>query len=214
MSETATITKKSTAVHSRLSAAIPMWLIRETIDGIPFYYAGYRSVLNKTKTLEDIMADSGLQLILKRFFFKLLDSYLDSATCWVLMGEVGSHLDHRNNMGLDVAVYEKKQLTPDKITSQYIDVTPKIVIEVDVRVEMKDKDANLFEEFVLRKVKKLFAFGTEKIVWVFSKSKTVIIATPDNKWSVLDWDQDIELSEGLIFNIGKYLETEGIQPAG
>jgi len=39
---------------------IPPSLIKETIDGIPFYYAGYRSVLNKTRKLEEIMPDSGL----------------------------------------------------------------------------------------------------------------------------------------------------------
>ncbi len=189
---------------------IPASLIKETIDGVPFYYKGYRSVLNRTKKLEDIMPDSGLQLFIKRFFFTLLLQKLDASKYEIFMGEVGSHLDHRNNMGLDVTVYDKKILTPDKITNKYIDVSPKIVIEIDVNVEMEDRNSNLFEEFVLRKVRKLHQFGAEKIVWIFSKSKTVIVALPDNTWKVMEWDAEIELLEGIKFNIANYLKKEGI----
>ena len=57
-------------------SSIPDFLVKETIDGIPFYYAGFRDVLNKTKKPNDIMADSGLQLVLKNFIKKLLDKYL------------------------------------------------------------------------------------------------------------------------------------------
>lgn len=189
---------------------IPTSLIKETIDGIPFYYAGYKSVLNKTRKLEEIMPDSGLQSIIKNFLKDLLTLGLDRKLYWILIGEIGSHLDHRNNMGLDVAVYDKKILTPDKITNKYIDVTPKLVIEVDVNVEMEDKTSNLFEEFVLRKVRNLHKFGTEKVIWILTKSKTVIVAMPDNNWKVLDWDTDIELIDGLTFNIAEYLREEGI----
>ena len=125
---------------------------------------------------------------------------------------MGSHLDHRSNLGLDVAVYDRNVLTPDKITSKYIDVTPKLVVEIDVKVELAERTADVFEEFLLRKVRKLHAFGCEKIVWIFTKSKTVIVARPDNTWDVVDWDNDIELLEGISFNIAKYLEAEGIQP--
>jgi hypothetical protein len=34
---------------------IPQILVREVIDGVPFFYKAYKSVLNKTKKLEDIM---------------------------------------------------------------------------------------------------------------------------------------------------------------
>ncbi len=40
---------------------IPAYLVRETIDGIEFYYPGFRQVLNKQKKLDEIMGDSGLQ---------------------------------------------------------------------------------------------------------------------------------------------------------
>lgn len=113
-------------------------------------------------------------------------------------------------MGLDIAIYDKKILTADKITNKYIDVAPKLLIEVDVNVEMADTTSNLFEEFVLRKVRNLHKFGTEKVIWLFTKSKTVIVAYPDNTWKVLDWDTEIELIDGIKCNIDKYLKEEGI----
>jgi hypothetical protein len=192
--------------------AIPDYLVKETIDGIPFYYAGFRSVLDKTKKPEDIIADSGLQLELKAYIYGLLLKFLNPSIYKVYMGEVGSHLDHPSNLGLDVAVYDRQVLTPDKISSKYIDVTPNIVVEIDVNVELAEQPANIFEEFVLRKVRKLHKFGCEKIIWIFSKSKTVIVAKPDNTWNVLDLDNDIELLEGVSFNVAKYLEKEGIKP--
>lgn len=189
---------------------IPASLVKETIDGVPFYYAGYQAVLNKTQTLESIMADSGLQGFIKSFLMTLLAQQLDLKRYRIFMGEIGSHLDHRSNLALDLAVFDKNLLSAKKINLQYIDVAPKIVVEVDVNVQLEDPSASVFEDFVLNKVRKLHAFGTEKIIWVFSKSRTVIVARPDNKWDVLDWNTDIELLENITFNIARHLEEEGI----
>jgi Uma2 family endonuclease len=210
MTAGAEIPERKTSKPTSGKDKIPEYLIKETIDGIPFYYAGFRSVLNKTKTKTDIMADSGLQTDIKAFFMILLAQHIDLKEFKVYSGEVGSHIDHRSNLALDVVVYDKKVLTADKLTTKYLDVTPKIVIEVDVRVELEDKEASVFDDFVLRKVRKLLEFGTEKIIWVFTKSKTIIVATPDNTWKVHDIDQDVEIMEGLTFNLARYFEQEGI----
>lgn len=200
---------KTAKPHKR---KIPALLVKETIDGIPFYYRGYRSVLNKTKKLEDIMADSGLQGLIKSYLIIFLSRKLDLKKYHIFVGEMGAHLDHRSNLALDLVIYDKSVLTADKINTKYIDVTPKIVIEVDVKVELADRNANIFTDFVLRKVRKLHAFGAEKIVWIFSRSKTVIVSAPGNTWEVLDWDQDVELLDGITFNIAQHLEEEGINP--
>lgn len=204
------IPEKKASRSKPKKSKIPEYLVKETIDGIPFYYAGFRSVLNKTKTKTDIMADSGLQTVIKNYLLMLFFQHLDMSKYWAFTGEVGSHLDHRSNLALDVAVYDKTILTADKITTKYLDVTPKIVIEVDVRVELDDKEANIFDDFVLRKVRKLLEFGTEKIIWVFTKSKTIIVATPDNTWKIHDLDQEVEIMDGLTFNLARYFEQESI----
>lgn len=191
---------------------IPAYLVREVIDGISFYYRGYRAVLNKTKKLEDIMADSGLQFFLKEHISDKLKAGLDRKKYFVGSGEIGNHIDRRNNLGLDVVVFEKSVLTPDKITTRYIDVPAKMVVEIDVNVELPDKKTDLFEEYVVRKVNRLFAFGTEKVVWVFSKSKKVITATPSAPWQVANWSDDVELMNGIVMNLDRYLKEEGMNP--
>lgn len=192
---------------------IPDYLVRETIDGEPFYYAGYKEVINKKKTLEDIMADSGLQSIIKAYLMKLFAQNLNWDKYQPVCGEVGNHLDHRSNLALDVAVYDNSVLTPQKINLKYIDVHPKIVVEIDVRVKLEDPTANVFDRYVLKKVKKLLAFGTERIIWVFTQSDTIIVAKPGNTWEVFNLDQDVLLLENLSMNIGGYLKSRGIELA-
>lgn len=189
---------------------IPDYLIRETIEGVPFYYAGFKAVVNKKKTLEDIMADSGLQSVIKAYLMKLFAQHLDWDVYQPVSGEIGNHLDHRSNLALDVAVYENAVLTPDKINEKYIDVHPKIVIEIDVRVTLEDTTIDLFDPYILAKVKKLLSFGTERIIWIFTKSNTIMVAKPGNSWGIFQLDDEVELLEGIHMNIGQYLKSKGI----
>jgi hypothetical protein len=206
--------KAASAPKPAAKRKIPAYLIRETIDGIPFYYAGYQAVLSKKKSLEDIMADSGLQSIIKAYLMKLFAQHLDWGIFQPVSGEVGSHLDHRSNLALDVAVYENSVLTPEKINLKYIDVNPKVVIEIDVRVKLQDPTQNVFDQYILRKVKKLLDFGTERIIWVFTQSDTIIVAKPGNTWEVFKLDQDVSILEDVVMNIGAYLKSKGIEIEG
>jgi len=47
-----------------LKNKIPKDLIFEELDGIPIYYRGYNEVIKKSKTLEDIMGSSTLQMVI------------------------------------------------------------------------------------------------------------------------------------------------------
>ncbi|MEM1123435.1 MAG: Uma2 family endonuclease, partial [Bacteroidota bacterium] len=76
-------------------------------------------------------------------------------------------------------------------------------------VEMANEN-NTFDGFLLKKVKKLHQFGTEKIIWIFTKSKTVIVSTVNQKWDFLDWDNEVEIMDGISFNIAAYLQEKGI----
>lgn len=189
---------------------IPVALVREVVEGIPFYYPGYRSVLNKTKKLEEIMSDSGLQTLLKNLIGDDLKSQIDRRQFYVFAGETGSHLNHRNNFGLDIAIYDRQILTPSKITVKFIDVAPKIVLEIDVNVEMPDADGNLFEQYMVPKIQQLFAFGTERVIWFFTKTKTIIYATAAEQWTFPKWDSDLEIMPGVTVNIARLIKEEGI----
>ena len=115
-------------------------------------------MLNMTKTKTDIVADSGLQLYIKSWPLGLALTNLDSSKYLAFAGEGGAHLDHRSNLVLDFTVFEKTILPSNKITTKYIEVAPKVVIEVDVKVELEDPQANIFDEFILRNVRQLHQF--------------------------------------------------------
>jgi hypothetical protein len=195
----------------RSTKRIPTYLIKETIDGTPFYYKGYRDVLTKKKSLEDIMGWSGLQGIIVSYFTYCVLNQLNFKKYRVLPGETGNHLSLRNNLSLDIAIFERSVLTPDKITTKYVDVPAYCVIEIDVQAEWKEERMSEVE-FIGIKTNKLFEFGTQKLIWVLSRSKKVIVAEPGKHWSIIDWNEQIELMEGIFFNIGQYLESEGINP--
>ena len=41
-------------------------------------------------------------------------------------------------------------------------------------------------------------------------NESYIIAEPNKDWLFVDWTKDIEITDGIIFNMAKYLEKEGI----
>jgi Uma2 family endonuclease len=189
------------------------------IEGVPFYYPGFRSVLNKTKKMEDVMADSVFQSTLKNEIGDFLKSRLNRKQYRVLSGETGLHIGPRNNLGLDIVVYDKSILTPDKVVERYADVPAELVVEIDVKVEVDEKEKDLFNDFVVPKTKRLLTFGTKKVVWYFSRTRTVLVAESDQKWTIQEWREPVELLPGVVLDIYRLMEEsdivlEGETPGG
>ncbi|MBV6442322.1 MAG: hypothetical protein DYG98_19065 [Haliscomenobacteraceae bacterium CHB4] len=189
---------------------IPDFLVRESFGGTRYFYPGFRAVWNKTKTLDDVMADSTLQWILKEQIGDLVKALLDASKYRLGRGEVGIHLGPNENMGLDIAIFDRQLLTTEKKRMKYADVPPLAVVEIDVAVELPEKNAHLFEEYVLPKIQRLIEFGVRRVVWVFSKSRRVFIADAGRDWYFVSWDRDVELMPGISFNVQKILKSEGM----
>lgn len=188
--------------------AIPESLIYEVIDGKPFYYEGYKDVLANKKTSEEIMGASGLQSFIIYYLLKVLYAKLDDRKYRFLTNEIGTHLDKNNNLSGDIYIYDKQILSPDKINTHYVEVAPKIAIEIDIRIDLSDeKDFG----YVFTKTHKLLDFGVEKVLWIFTKHQKVMVATKDQDWLTKNWNQEIELLNGEYFNIGKFLADEGVE---
>ncbi len=183
-------------------------LVRETLDGRPLYYAGYQAVLAGRKTAEEIRGSSSLQWVLVGYFMEFMVLHLDRKKYWFATNEAGVHLDHRDNLSHDVAIYEKAVLPANQINTRYVQVPAKVVVEIDVRIDLQDPaDSN----YVNRKIRKLLEFGTERIIWVFTDSQQVLVAERGaDAWLTMDWHRDLELLDGQQFNIGRYLQEEGI----
>ena len=184
-------------------------LVYEVLDGRPLYYRGYEDVLAGKKTPEEIMGSSSLQWVLVSYFMRIMIRSLDEKKYWFASNEAGVHLDHRNNLAHDAAIYEKSVLTPDKINVHYVDVPARVAVEIDVKADLsKTEDFN----YVNRKTRKLLDFGTDKVIWIFTDTQQVMIAEQTaDAWLTMSWHRDLELLDGQTFNIGRYLEEEGIK---
>ncbi len=185
---------------------VPDALIYEIMDGTPIYRKGYRDVLSRKKTIEEIMGASTLQSVIVAHLVILIGKFIDEDKYFVLTGESGVHIDHRNNLANDIAIFDQDVLTPEKISKKYADVPPLIAIEIDIEADTADMTES---GYIFNKTRKLFNFGVQKLIWVLTDAQVVIIATPDHIETV-DWGKDVAIMDGHSFNIGAYLTKRGI----
>lgn len=191
---------------SKAVEKIPDSLIYERIDGKPVYYRGYKEVLNNQKTVEDIMGTSSLQGTIIEYLLRILfrSDYMNSYR--ILTNELGIHLENNNNLSADIAIYEKAKLPVSSADKHYTNTPPKVQIEVDIDADTENFDSR--DGYIYTKTQKLLDFGVERVIWVLSANKRVLVASPDEDWQVIDWHKEIEILDNLTFCVGKYLKAE------
>lgn len=200
------IATKSGARPRKPIAPIPNEMIYEIIDGKPIHYKGYRDVLSGQKTFSEIMGSSTLQAQIVSYLMFLLARTIDEERFNVLTSEAGIHLDHRNNLAGDILIFDNATLSVADANLHYAQVPPKIAIEVDVAADPYDMAT---DTYIFKKTQKLFDFGVEKVIWITTEAKKVTIAIPNEDWQIKDWNKDIEIMEGIVFNVSKYLAKKG-----
>lgn len=192
--------------QKREPAAIPDALIYEMDEGRPIYYRGYRDVISKTKTLEQVMGCSIIQSLLATLIsYFVKENFPRNYVC--LGNELGLKLGLHSRRNLDLAVYDKN-LLPDRsvlFSNRYAQVPPQIVFEIDTKASLSDFDDPT--DYYHRKTEQLLAFGVEKVVWVFTGSRKYLFAEPGQKWSIGNWTDDLELLPGIVLNIEQLLDT-------
>ena len=195
-------------VSTKRMPEIPDYLIWEVLDGQPLYRRGYKDVLSKLKTLEQIMGTSSYQATITAYLNRLLIKNLDEERYEVWTGEPGLHLKKNDNISNDIVVHEV--VTGHQITTKYANYPPKLVVEVDIEI---DPDSMPDIEYLEKKTSKMLDFGVERVVWVLTYVKKVIVADRTrNTWLMIDWDSDIELFEGIMFNIQHFLDKKNVNP--
>jgi hypothetical protein len=191
---------------SRKVRKVPNYLVWETLDGQPLYRRGYKDVMRKTKTLEEIMGTSSYQSIINSYLLGILFTQIDLQKYDILTNEIGVHFKKNDNASNDIAIY--KRLESAQITKKYTDFAAKIVIEIDIDI---DPDSMPDLEYLDKKTQKMLDFGVEKVIWILTNIKKVMVATPNNPWYTIDWSNDIEIMDGISFNIEKYLIERGVK---
>jgi Uma2 family endonuclease len=186
--------------------AIPSYLVYEIMDGKPVYYQNYKKVLRNTIQKEKIMGYGLLQWVIINLLTKYFNQNL-SNNYFVLGGEGGIHLSNKDNLSLDFAVFETAQLNFLALQNKYIDIPPKLVIEVDTKAETESvKDTNYYT----RKTQKLLDFGVSEVIWIFTETHKIWLARPNQAWLIINWNDDLE-ALGIPLNLQQLLDDNGIK---
>lgn len=188
------------------SRKIPDYLVYEVLNGKKLYRKGYKNVLNQTKTLEEIMGSSSLQGIIISLMLRYLYKNLDDSEFEVITNEIGLHVSKGDNLSSDIIIYDAKEAREYRIDEHYFNVAPKLVIEVDVKIQTDD---HKMMEYVYEKTNLLFLFGVEKVIWIFSNEKKIFLAEPNQDWIIRDWHKDFEIMPNHTINLLKMIEDRG-----
>lgn len=184
-------------------------LVYEELNGRPLYYAGYRDVLAGRKTPEEIMGSSDIQAIVVGALHFYLGTHLDRKKYWITTNESGLHLKKGNNLANDIAIFEKSDVPV--LRGKYFSVPPKVVVEVDVKVELPADEFPAREaDYVFEKSAKLLDFGVQKVIWITTHTRKLFVATPTDPWTVQNWDRDAPVLDDCVLNLARLLEEEGI----
>lgn len=185
---------------------IPAFLVYEEMDGKPIYRKGYKEVLAKKKSFEEIMGSSVLQTViinaLLRFLYRNLPDHYIIGT-----NEAGLHLAKGNNLSNDIAIYDKKDI-PNQFSNHYYNIPARLVIEVDIKAEVENFASE--KDYVYEKTAKMLAFGIPKVLWITTQSRKLMVAEPGKDWIVADWSREVALMEGLRLNLEELLKAEGL----
>lgn len=185
---------------------IPKSLIYEIMDGKPVYYAGFREVLSKQKTIEEILGSSLLQsriiAILIQYFTKLMPDEFE-----IFTNEFGIHIDLNDNVSGDFGIYHTSQFEGVNMVDKYTTIPPKIMIEIDTKATIEYVIEN---DYFHKKTEKLLNFGVEKVIWYFTNSHKVWVAEKDKSWTIDNWDKTIKVMPNLSLCLTELMEKKGI----
>ncbi|MGN6353045.1 MAG: hypothetical protein ACTHLB_06625 [Parafilimonas sp.] len=186
---------------------IPDSFIYEIMDGKPLYYKGYKQAIKNNLNAESIMGASTLQAFIVAWLVKLLHQVIGNEYM-VFTGEPGLHINHKNNLGGDILVYDERNFPYSKISKHYADIPAELQIEVDITAELEDMTET---GYIKRKTDLLLEFGTKRVIWIFTSTQQVMVAEKNKDWLWINWNKPIQLWKNDTFCIGKYLEEKGIQ---
>lgn len=188
------------------SRKIPDYLVYEVLNGKKLYRKGYKDVLNQTKTLEEIKGSNSLQGIIISVMLSYLYRSIEDLGYTIITNEAGLHIAKGENLSSDIIIYKTEDTQKYKIDDHYFNVAPKLVIEVDVKIQTDD---HKMMEYVYEKTNMLFSFGVEKVIWIFSNEKKIFLAEPNQDWIIRDWHKDFEIMPNHTINLLKMIEDRG-----
>ena len=189
---------------------IPKILIYEEFDGHPIYRKGYKDVILGLKKIEEInMGTSKLQYFIISCIIKYLNRNLPESY-FAGASELGLHLTTNSNFSADIAIFREGQLQVGFHSTKYADVPPSVVIEVDIKIDESEYFQNE-EEYFHKKTERLLQWGVERVIWVFSSSRRVLIADNLQKWEFNSWELPFTIIDEHEINLWDLMLKNGFQ---
>ena len=177
---------------------IPEVLIYEMIDGVPIYYKGYREYLEGSKQMEEVMGSSKLQSIIIAELIFLLRGFLGDDYL-IFTNELGLQFSKNSWRAADIAVIKSDLV--ENLDNKYLAVAPELVIEIDTKAELNGIKNPL--GYYQEKTDELLKFGVDKVLWIFTETGKVMLAEQGKNWTMANWDENIEIVQGLSLNISE-----------
>jgi len=190
--------KKNKAEEKR---DIPKALIYEKVNGKPIYYRNYEKVLKGELPLETVMGSSDLHAFLVFMISFLLGKELDLKRYIIMTGELGFYTSEKGFRLLDIAVFEREKFT---FSGGYTKIPPKVAIEIDTKADLRNYHS--VEDYIFEKTQELLDAGVERVVWILTKPKKVMVATKNQKWVVQNWSEPFEVFEGIEINLSELVK--------
>jgi Uma2 family endonuclease len=199
--EAIAIQKKSEKTPRQTVPKVPAALVYEIASGKPIYYKGYKDVLNKTKTIEEITMESQLQAGLKAGLSAVLYFLLKNLGYQLATGELGIIISKAGKRGADLAIYKAENW---EWKPNFSNLPPEVVIEIDVQAELEGISEM---DYISSKIKDYTEFGVKKVIWIFTKQQLIFVATAKLPWLTYDWSAEIEVVEGVSFKLDDMIKV-------
>lgn len=153
------------------------------------------------------MGARALQSAIVSLLIHVLYKYLPFDDYLIATNEPGLHIATGNNLSNDIAVFDQASL-PIPLDEKYFSVAPKVVLEIDVKIELP---ANVSEtEYVYDKTQKMLDFGVEKVIWILTKTRKTLIAEPNERWILTSWDDTVDVLPNCSFELNPLLRSKGV----
>ena len=189
---------------------IPKELIYEMRRGKPIYYRDYQKMTVQEKSMEEIMGSSALQSGLIALIIGFLAGKLDLRQYVVMTNELGFFYSKKSWRALDIAIFRRADIKAELHSTTYVKTAPKIVIEVDTKAEVKEH-GDLFG-YLTEKTEDLLTAGVERVIWILTETRKVVVAEPNTPWLLAKWSDSIPVVDDVTMQINQFMEQlDGIE---
>lgn len=193
------------SAEARKEPCVPDALIYEISRGTPIYYHGYKAYLSGDKTMEELMGGGYLQVFVIMAIIKHLLAELPNAY-QVFTNEIGVILNKGDWRALDIAIYRKDALKDVPLENKYLQIPPEVAIEIDTKADLENFTTSM--DYVHEKTDDLLEFGVQKVIWIFTNSRKVMVAGGGGKWVTMGWDESVQVMEGVELHLAKMVHEK------